>query len=328
MQIPKKNWINLTDSEKEIIVEEVFHHYRSVGFPYYPTDSEYRQNEFRKLKSFDYRNCIDYDNKTIKQTMHGLALAWSYFPHSWSVRCNGLMTPMDLFSDDEKFKAVIRRRMKLGDNISDSGIRKMLKMFSGAQSVSNFRPTAAAAIYSVFSEEGDTVYDMSCGFGGRLIGATIANRKYVGVDPSTKTYKGLLELSRDFNHSANLLNAGSESFRQQENSIDLCFTSPPYFDTEVYADEPTQSCIKYPAKDVWFDGFLADTLSNCHHSLKSGKFCLINIANTKKVPDMVERTVMTAEYVGFKHVDTWQYALSSSTTAGFKNEPILVFRKN
>ena len=43
---------------------------------------------------------------------------------------------------------------------------------------------------------------------------------------------------------------------------------------------------------------------------------------------MVERTVMTAEYVGFKHVDTWQYALSSSTTAGFKNEPILVFRKN
>lgn len=327
MQIPKKNWINLNDSERELLVEEVFNHYRSVGFPYYPTDNQYRQNEYKKLSKFDYRTCIDYENKTIKQTMHGLALAWSYFQHSWSVKCNGLMTPMDLFSDDEKFKAVIRRRMKLGDNISNSGIRKMLKMFSGAQSVSNFRPTAAAAIYDVFSEQGDTVYDMSCGFGGRILGATIAKRNYIGVDPSTKTYKGLLELSKDFNHSAKIYNLGSEVFAPDESSVDLCFTSPPYFDTEVYAEEPTQSCLKYPTKDSWFSGFLKDTLINCYIGLKPSKFCLINIANTKKVPDMVDRTISIAESVGFSHIDTWQYAISSSTSAGFKNEPILVFKK-
>ena len=33
--------------------------------------------------------------------MHGLSLAWSYFPHSFSIPCNNLLTPMQIFNDDE-----------------------------------------------------------------------------------------------------------------------------------------------------------------------------------------------------------------------------------
>jgi branched-chain amino acid transport system substrate-binding protein len=64
------------------------------------------------------------------------------------------MTPYKAFIDDDIFIRVIRRRLKMGTYISESGIRKMLKLFSNVQSVSNFRPTAAAAIYNNFAKNG------------------------------------------------------------------------------------------------------------------------------------------------------------------------------
>ena len=37
------------------------------------------------------------DNKII-QTMHGLRMAWTYFPHFWEVQCgNAKLTPMETF---------------------------------------------------------------------------------------------------------------------------------------------------------------------------------------------------------------------------------------
>jgi hypothetical protein len=54
---------------------------------------------------------------------------------------------------------------------------------------------------------------------------------------------------------------------------------------------------------------------------------LINIANTPKHKDLEEMTIHYAEDVGFKHVDTLQLILSSVMGAGYKREPIFVFKK-
>src|SRR5208282_731299 len=143
--------------------------------------------------------CIDEPNRQILQSMHGLSLCWSYHPHHYEVPCNNQRTVMDVFNDDDLFQQAIRKRMKMGDNMSDNGIRKMLKIFTGTQCVSNFRPTAAAAIYSLFVPKGGYVYDMSAGWGGRLLGANIAGMKYIGVDPATKTHEGLCQMVKDFN---------------------------------------------------------------------------------------------------------------------------------
>lgn len=328
MNIKKKEWLHLSSEDKEQLVEDVFAYYRNSGFPFYPIDTEYRTKEFNKLQGYDYKKCIDFQNKRILQSMHGLGLAWSYFPHSFSVPCNGMLTPMQLFQDNNLFRQVIRKRMRMGDNISDSGIRKMLKMFTGAQGVSNFRPTAAAAIYEVFSEQNDTVYDMSCGFGGRLLGAAISSRKYIGVDPSKKTFDGLIAMRNQLNIiDAEIYNLGSEVYLPEKDSLDLCFTSPPYFDTEKYADEETQSYMKFSTIDSWINGFLTDTVKNCYIGLKSGKKLVINIADTKKVKNLVDMTILTCINNGFRHVDTWQYSLSSFSGNKYKYEPILVFEK-
>jgi hypothetical protein len=328
LQDNKSVWRSMDDADKERYAEKVYLHYRKHGFPYFPTDIVWRASEFKKLKAYDYTRCIDEDNKLIKQSMHGLALAWSYHPHHYEIPCNDMMTVMDAFNDDDIFRRVIKKRMRLGDNMSDNGIRKMLKIYSGVQCVSNFRPTAAAAIYEQFSPQGGFVYDMSSGFGGRLLGAHISGRKYIGVEPSIKTFNGLNEMIDDFDMDATILKQGSEyPIPLDHGTIDLCFTSPPYFDCEKYSDEPTQSYIKYPTAHSWVNGFLRDTVTECHRVLKSESNLLLNIQNVKTYPKLVDDVIEMVSGCGFKYVNSWSLQLSNLTGSGFKGEPILIFKK-
>ena len=206
------DWRNMECGDLENYVYTIFNYYREQGFPYYSTDMEYREKEFNKLVKYDRTNLFQDD--VVKQTMHGLGLAWSYFPHAFDVKCGDKMTPFEAFMDNDIFLNVIRKRLKMGTYISDSGIRKMLKIFSGVQGVSNFRPTAAAAIYDKFANNG-VVWDMSGGWGGRLLGAIISNVKhYIATEPSTKTELGLAALRDDFGDktSIDIFGLGSEDY--------------------------------------------------------------------------------------------------------------------
>jgi hypothetical protein len=316
--INKKKWRLFSEDEMNDFVDAVYTHYRDAGFPYFPTSDTFRKNEFRKLDNYDFNRIIDRDNKVIRQSMHGLSLAWSYMPHSWGIRCGKLKTPLEIFNDDDLFRKAIIKRIQMGDNMSDNGIRKMLKLFTGAQSVSNFRPTASSAIYSLFAEDGSTVWDMSAGFGGRMLGAIRYGVNYVGTDPSTLTFNGLKEMANDFGNGINieLHKIGSEDFEVKKDSFSFAFTSPPYFDWEEYSNEDTQSYIKFPTKELWLDGYLRETFNNCYHGLVSEGKMAINVCNTN---------------VGFELDDMWKLALSNPVMKNgkdhFKYEPIFIFRK-
>ena len=120
---------------------------------------------------------------------------------------------------------------------------------------------------------------------------------------------------------------GSEVFQPEKDSLDLCFTSPPYFDTEKYSDEPTQSYKKYPTKGDWINGFLKTTVDNCYYGLKPGGKMLLNIANTGKYKDIEWETIRISKERGFTHITTLYLILSSVSGKGAKLEPIFVFEK-
>lgn len=323
-------WRNMTPEEQEEFVLMIFSYYRVHGFPYYPTDMESRQKDFNKLLAYD-RSTV-FENDIVKQTMHALGLAWSYFPHAFDVKCGNKMTPYEAFMDDETFKRVIRKRLKMGTYISDSGIRKMLKIYTGVQGVSNFRPTAAAAIYDTFAKNG-VVWDMSAGWGGRMLGAIASGvQMYIATEPSSETFDGLTRLAIDFGApiSSQLYRLGSEDFKPDKKSLDLCFTSPPYFDLEKYSDEDTQSYMMFNTKEAWIEGFLRKTFENCHYGLKDDGVMLINIADIKG-NELEAEMVRVAEEVGFKLRKKFYYALSNVNLRDkgkkFKYEPIYLFTK-
>jgi hypothetical protein len=329
--INHKVWAKFSDEEMDAYRQAVFTYYREAGFPLFPTDRAYREKEYKKLMKYDFTQCVDHDRRTINQTMHGLALAWSYMPHSWNVVCNGKLTPWQVFHDDDLLMKCIIKRTTFGANMSDNGLRKIMKLFTGTQCVSNFRPTAAAGVYDWFCQPDNVVWDMSCGFGGRLLGAHMAGVKYIGTDPSTPTFNGLCQMNEDFDLNGEIHQCGSEVFLPDKNSLDFCFTSPPYFDTEKYTDEETQSYMAFPSKDAWLDGFLLKTFENCHYGLKKGKLMAVNVANTKHFPDFEQKTIDCGTDAGFNLISTWNLALSNptmkSTKQVYKYEPIFIFQK-
>jgi hypothetical protein len=333
LHINKIDWINMTPDELENFAIKIFTHYREIGFPYFQTDDATRQKDFENLMKHDFKRL--FVGSIIKQSMHGLGLAWSYFPHSFNVRSNGKMTPYEAFMNDDIFMRVIRKRLQMGTYIADSGIRKMLKIYSGVQGVSNFRPTAAACIYDMYAKNG-VVWDMSGGWGGRLLGAIAGGVKhYIATEPSKLSFQGLHNMAEDFagNMDYEIFNAGSEDYQPEKGMLDLCFTSPPYFNLEKYSDEPSQSYIRFNTKQEWVDGYLRKTFENCYYGLKHGGYMLINIADVKGKHNinLEWETIITAERVGFKHETTYQLALSNvnlqDKKTQFNYEPIFVFVK-
>ena len=335
------NSIDVVD--REYGVDVIFDYYRRHGFPHYKIREDEKHDHMRKLKKFDV-DTIFIDNQIV-QTMHCLRLAWSYFPHFWAVRCGHSRTsPMEAFNDDKIFKSVIRKcwnweqKHYKGEDpngernkFHENRLRQSLKLYSGVQAVSNFRPTAAKLIYEKFGGDG-TIWDMSCGWGGRLLGflSSSNTKHYIGTEPSSKTYKGLLQMSEEFsyiNKKVDIYKQGSEEYLPNKSSLDLCFTSPPYFDTEKYSDESTQSYKKFPTQDEWVNGFLRKTIENCYYGLKEGGYMLYNIANTPKYKFIEEETVKISKELGFTQEETLQLTLSSVMGAGYKYEPIFVFKK-
>jgi hypothetical protein len=305
-------------------------------FPYYPTDDVWRREEFSKF--IQYQGNL-WDDKIIKQTMHGLALSWSYMPHAFDVQCGKMNTPLQTFlKDKEKIK---KKMEQLGHVDSPSGLRKALKVMSGSQGVSNFRPTAAQAVYEKFMPDGGTTWDMSGGYGGRLLGAIKTHINYIATEPAKETFDGLTQIAKDWGNQSNLfgieqrleiIQSGSEDYVPKEDSLDLCFTSPPYFDTEKYSNESTQSYIKFPKKVDWLEGFLRKTIQNCARGLKKNRYLIINIANVSSFDTLEEETGNIVMSEGFEYLDTFQLSLSKMPGKNlqgdmFKYEPVFLFRK-
>ena len=310
-------------------IMDVYTRFKEKGFPYYSTDKKWRDEKFNILTSTKLESIIDRRQKIIKQNPNGLSLAWSYMEHAWGIKCGKMRTPMEIWEDEEHLKKGINKILsgtfftqKEHYEITDSDMRSMLRRYSGTQMVSNFRPTAAAAMYNIFCDvdsplEGTnagTVWDPSMGYGGRLLGAITAGVNYIGTDPCIPTYEGLVKILADYGHKDkkySLLRQGSETYIPEDESLDFVFTSPPYFGWEAYGDEPEQSSIAYDTSDMWKEKFLRKTIENAHKGLKTGKFLALNVANTKQYKTFEEDTVKLAIESGVKHTDTWWLSLST-----------------
>jgi hypothetical protein len=344
------------EAELEKNIQEVYDFWQTKGFPYYSTDETWRKQKMSKLRAVDCKNLLTQDN-VIKPHQEGLSLAWSYMPHSFAIRCGKMKTPMEIYESEEHFKKGIKKlltgsffgkfsvddikplsydiygketyRSDLAKHKAESTMRSLLRRYTGTQCVSNFRPTAAACLYQNFMQPGELVWDMSMGYGGRILGAIISNVNYVGTDPATLTFKGLKEIKEEFGNPNNhyfLNKQGSETFKPKENSLDFAFTSPPYFNWEQYSDDADQSFKNFSTNEDWNEGFLRQTIKNVYTGLKPGKYMGLNVANIKSHKTFEDDTVRIAVEEGFEHTDTYKLQLSSQES-GAKYEPVFIFKK-
>lgn len=316
-------------------VEALFQYWRNKGFPDYDRESYNPEDILSKLIKFDETSLWVGDS--IQQSMLGCGFLWTFFPHWVNVTYNGgTESVISCWNDDKRLRELVRKtykwQQKHGRGVfTVNRLRQNAKVYGCKQCVSNFRPTVAKLIYNTYGNNGN-VWDMSGGYGGRLLGFLSSNCKsYIATDPCTETVNGLNELYNTYkdvtDKSVKIIKSGSEEYMPEKESLDLCFTSPPYFNTEMYSSESTQSYMKFSDKRAWIEQFLGKTMENCWYGLKPNRYMIINIANVSSFPDLEAETVKKAQEIGFNLVDTKYMLLSSIAGKGRKKEPVFIFQK-
>jgi hypothetical protein len=335
----------LKEDEKHFqdIIKDKFNFYRTHGFPYFPIDKEWRKGQLDLLlsKKENVNAIWISDNNILQQEDHDIApgnqLCWSYHPHSFEIRKTVLKgkdrpSAMDTFHNDEKLLKCIRSCIEYRGDFQCSPLTLVgeCKFLQGSW-ILNFQPIIAAAIYARYGGTNGIVYDSSAGWGGRMLGARLAGvKKYIACEPNTATYHGLLEMAELIKEDmiVDIHMEGSENFITSE-EVDMAFTSPPYFNLELYSNEPTQSHIKFPSFDQWCDGFLKRTIENTWKVIKKGGYMLININSCKMFLNQgfnfEEYTKKEAIHLGASLENTlWMQKMNQTID---KAEPIFVFKK-
>jgi hypothetical protein len=114
--------------------------------------------------------------------------------------------------------------------------------------------------------------DPSAGWGDRLISAIAYGCEYTGVDPSNCMNPIYLQMIKDLVPKKNqskyqIIKSGFEDAIVKNNYYDLVFTSPPFFDFELYEKDKGQSVEKFNTLDRWLAGFLFPLIDKSYKAL-------------------------------------------------------------
>ena len=198
--------IEFTDEDE---IQAAFEYYRKVGFPY-PKLTRYEIiHIFRKLQNVKAKinkskpNLFGTKVKVIEvQPIGEVVLSNHFHHHIWKSHAVGMRSPIQSFYIDKSLEKVMKLCVKYYKEITEKKVLHHFRTVNGTQMCSNFRPSAAKAVYDYFKP--CDVLDMSAGYGGRLIGflASKCEGSYIGIDPSKKSCGGNKRIAKEFGVSS------------------------------------------------------------------------------------------------------------------------------
>ena len=179
----------------------------------------------------------------------------------------------------------------------------------------NFPVTVALSLYIKFRPK--KIFDSSSGWGDRLIAAIAYGASYTGVDPSNclePEYKKIINtLARD-PKKYKVYHKGIEDMVVENNYYDLCLTSPPFFDLEIYETSDTQSVSKFKTPDSWFLYFFVPLVEKNIYALKLGGIFAIYITYCKECDAYLK------EHKQIKYLGNFTFKTP-------RNRDIMIFKK-
>ena len=177
---------------------------------------------------------------------------------------------------------------------------KLMMSVSGA--TSNFDPVLAEVMYRWFCPKGGKILDPFGGEQTKGVVAGVLGYRYKAVElrqeqvdidvEATKAYSGIEYVCGD---SANL------DTLIDEDDFDMCFTSPPYYDLEIYSDDEGDM-----SAFGTYDEFMAlyeAIFSKCYAKMADGSFLVIKVGEIRddsgKYRGFVPDTVAAMQRIGF-----------------------------
>lgn len=247
-------------------------------------------------------------NKDIVNYINGggrLSKVLNHFFKECIYKCTnqrGKKTPYDALQCQEDIDYIINYTNSKSNFYTGSEVANIESFFRNggrlACKVANFPPKEARDIYFryfpnalVDKNNKLNILDTSCGFGSRMSSVLLSGHNYFGFDPNIELQDKLFECAKyyydngyiDDSQICFLYPIGSENFVSElENTIDVSFTSPPYFNLETYSNDNSESTKNYNNYSLWLEKFAKPTIYNTYRYLKVGGYAMINIKNSTR----------------------------------------------
>jgi hypothetical protein len=330
----KKNIELLTYEEREECIEPLFNLFRLNGIVY-PDNSSKLKKSYKSLCEYSPDLNVD---EVFNNSSLGTDICKYFCRSFYNSKSPGGMTMEDVFNDDKLLKKLIKNRLGmdwLKDDSKGVGVNEAFNLspkmlLQGMRSmmlvsqISMFKPSIAKYICLKYSNPGDLVLDYSVGFGGRMLGAVSCNRRYIGTDPLTTPE--VTEMVNYFGfEGVKLINSGSENYCGDSECVDLCYSSPPYYNQEYYSDDKNQAYNN--GKEYFYNVYWEKTLQNAKRMLKTGKVFGLNVKNYPKMVDMA-REEFGAEVESIALRTVRSHLAHKEKNGNEKSEYIYIFRKD
>lgn len=322
--------------EKEIysrdeIIEEAFSYFRENGFPYPQMTLFEKKQEINNLANLDFEK--------LPRSNVAHLVADTYNLHRYECSAINMKSPLQAFQNEKDLKKAIEFEYpKIKHNTLP-----FISLVNGTQSCSNFRPAFCRYVLEKYGVDYDVYLDPCMGFGGRMVGFFSSKYKtYISTDPSSNSYKNNIRMKQDLLPKGKEVVLYNEPFEElnineYKGKVDIVFTSPPYFNKELYADEETQSMIKFSNYDSWKTFFLKVLIEKSFEVLKENRYFILNIEDTniKGVRySLVEDSIELGKKTGFIFEKREEFGLQTRTMLkdGQKltvdgKESVLLFKK-
>jgi 16S rRNA G966 N2-methylase RsmD/SAM-dependent methyltransferase len=325
-------------------------------------------DEDLKQTIFKYRNSET--GKLEYLTIHTLPTDYNNMDKITDYFCEPIRTQAIVKSENiSSYDYFIKHETELIDelktnnkSVTNYNMRELL--FKKVKEATLFKVSTAKAILEILASRIENFnisdfkwLDISAGWGDRLITAIASNvKKYVAFDPN-------IELKECHQRAIETLSSKEEAekfkiiYEPFEKGIlninekfNLVFTSPPFFDFEIYTNATdNQSIQKYPQFNKWMESFLFKSLDEAWNRLEDNGFMAIyimDIGNYSIVEPMynyVEKKLKNSVYIGLislvskdkipKPVWIWQKSNTSlvrsvSTISTGCEEDLKRFRKH
>lgn len=177
--------------------------------------------------------------------------------------------------------------------VSDNSVARDTKRSESSKylpnlSFSEFNPDLAKRIIEYWSNPSDLILDPFAGRSTRMVITNLCNRSYLGYEISSKAFDDLMTKKHtpqqrltSFNTSIDIKHADGCSLTDlADESVDMVFTCPPYWDLEKY-----ESCTGQLSDCSTYTTYLSklnECLYRCNDVLKRDKFAVFVVADFRK----------------------------------------------
>lgn len=231
-----------------------------------------------RLKTYNNSYLFIKENWELNEELNNLT---DYFTEKCRIKCHfkKCITPLEYWN---------RNKEKIIEECYEDKLKMRDYIYKNTRLCNNFRISVALTILNIFNAK--KWLDISAGWGDRLIAAIIHNVDYYySTDPNPDLYPEYnkiidtfvnlretddLKISKD---KFQILPDGFEDVTLPDFKFDLVFSSPPFYDLEIYSDSKKDSYHKYKNANKWYKNFLLYSVNKAVDALEIGGHLVLYI---------------------------------------------------